>query len=166
MLFRSKFLLVCRESPVKFNPVCSGLSAQMPKRKKATKKAAIPLDTVSQKKRRGRPGVRASEVRGRGDHYRQLFRQIWADRRKTASGEDGRGYCESLLADSLAGRGSISPRRSRDICDQERKKKVHYIIRQDYYIECTGRYKGPAFHRKCPKCGTDRLALPYSIFDL
>ncbi|MFB3923940.1 MAG: hypothetical protein ACE145_19640 [Terriglobia bacterium] len=67
----------------------------------------------------------------------------------------------NFLADSLAGRGLISPRRSRDICEQERKKKVHLIVRQDYYIECTCRYKGPALHGQCPKCGTDRLALPF-----
>ena len=67
----------------------------------------------------------------------------------------------NFLADSLAGRGWISPRRSRDICERERKKKVNYIIRQDYYIECTCRYKGPALHGRCPRCGTDRLSLPF-----
>jgi hypothetical protein len=64
----------------------------------------------------------------------------------------------NFLADSLAARGVRSARRSRDICDQERKKKVNYIIRQDYYIECTCRYKGPALHGKCPKCGTGQLS--------
>jgi hypothetical protein len=66
----------------------------------------------------------------------------------------------NFLADSLAGRGLISPRRSRDICERERKTKVHYITRQDYYIQCTCLYKGPALHGKCPKCGTDRVSLP------
>ncbi len=69
----------------------------------------------------------------------------------------------NFLADFLAGRGGISARRSRDICEQERKKKVNYIIRQDYYIECTCRYKGPALHGRCPKCGTDRLSLPLVV---
>jgi len=69
----------------------------------------------------------------------------------------------NFLTDSLAGRGWISPRRSRDICERERKKKVNYIIRQDYYIECTCRYKGPALHGRCPKCGTDRLSLPLLV---
>ncbi len=64
----------------------------------------------------------------------------------------------NFLADSLAARGLVSPRRSRDICEQERNKKVNYIIRQDYYIECSCRYKGPALHGKCPKCGTDKLS--------
>ena len=66
-----------------------------------------------------------------------------------------------FLADSLAGVGMVSPRRSRDICEQERNRKVNYITRQDYYIECTCHYKGPALHGKCPKCGTDKLRLPY-----
>jgi hypothetical protein len=69
-----------------------------------------------------------------------------------------RGPQMNFLADSLAARGVRSARRSRDICDQERKKKVNYIIRQDYYIECTCRYKGPALHGKCPKCGTGQLS--------
>ena len=50
-------------------------------------------------------------------------------------------------------------RRSRDICGQERKKKANYIIRQDYYIECTCRYKCPAPYGKYPKRGTDKLSL-------
>jgi hypothetical protein len=71
----------------------------------------------------------------------------------------------SFLADSLAGIGRISPRRARDICEQERKrqKKEHHIIRQDFYIECTCRYEGPALHGKCPKCGTDTVSIPYSL---
>lgn len=49
----------------------------------------------------------------------------------------------NFLADSLAGRGFVSPRRLRDICKQDRAKMFHYIIRQDYYVECTFRYKVP-----------------------
>jgi hypothetical protein len=169
----------------------------MAKRKKAPKTREKPLDRVWGKRRRGRPGVRPSEIRGRGDHYRLVFSQIWKvvgeALLKARTEEDvNRAFdpssnykqefapLASLIlqvlrdpkfpkrpepqrnfpADSLAGRGLISPRRSRDICEQERKKKVHFIIRQDYYIECTCRYKGPALHGKCPKCGTDRLSLP------
>lgn len=175
----------------------------MSKRKKSTKQPTIPLDTVSKKRRRGRPGVRASEIRGRGDHYRLLYRQIWAEvgeQLLQAKTEEDvlkafdpvqfykrefepiaslilkvlreskfpktREPQINFLADSLAGRGWISPRRSRDICEQERKKKVNYIVRRDYYIECTCRYKGPAIHGKCPKCGTDKLSLPYRAFNL
>jgi hypothetical protein len=68
-----------------------------------------------------------------------------------------------FLADSLAGRPNVTPRRSRDICARERKKKVHYILRRDFYIECTCRYKGPALHGQCPKCGTGKLQVPLSI---
>lgn len=66
----------------------------------------------------------------------------------------------NFLADSLAGRGRVSPRRSRDICHRERNKKVNYIIRRECYIECTCRYKGPALHGKCPKCGAESLLPP------
>lgn len=63
----------------------------------------------------------------------------------------------NFLADSLAGRGLVSARRSRDICSAERTKPINYIIQQDYYIQCTCAYKGPALYGKCPKCGTDKL---------
>jgi hypothetical protein len=168
----------------------------MPKRKKAVKARKKPLDMVFGGRPRGRPGVRPSEVRGRGDHYRLLFTQIWKQAGeallKARTEEDvSRAFDASpsykmefvpiaslvlrilrdprfpkrpepqrnFMADSLAGRGLISPRRSRDICERERKTKVNYIIRQDYYIECTCRYQGPANYGKCPKCGTDRLFL-------
>jgi hypothetical protein len=169
----------------------------MPKGKKARKTPKKALDTVFGKRGRGRPGVRRSEISGRGYHYRLIFSQIWnhvGDALLKARTEEDviRAFdpCPSyqqefvpiasltlqvlgdpkfpkkpeprrnFLADSLAGRGRISARRSRDICEQERKKKEHYIIRQDYYIECTCRYKGPALHGRCPKCGTDKLSLP------
>ena len=165
----------------------------MAKRNKVRRTRKKPLDTLFGKRPRGRPGVRPSEIRGRGDHYRLIFRQIWQDvgqaLLKARSEEEViRAFDASpnykmefmpvaslilrvlrdprfpkrsepqrnFLADSLAGRGLISPRRSRDICDQDRKIKVHHIIRQDYYIECTCRYQGPAYYGQCPKCGTDR----------
>lgn len=62
-----------------------------------------------------------------------------------------------FLADSLGARGKRSPRRSRDICAEERKNVVHWIIRRDFYIECTCGYKGPAVRGACPKCKTDRV---------
>jgi hypothetical protein len=184
----------------------------MLKPKKAHKTREKTLDTVSPKRGRGRPGVRASEIKGRADHYRLLFTQIWNDR-TDARGEFLKGLGNALLgakteekvirafapwpshqrefepiasvvlkvlrepkfpkrrktqinflADSLAGWGWISPRRSRDICERERSKikKEHCIIRQDFYIECTCRYKGPALYGKCPKCGTEELSLALS----
>jgi len=174
----------------------------MAKRKKARKTRKKPLDMVLGKRPRGRPGVRPSEIRGRGDHYRRLFKEIWKDvgealLKARTEEEVSRAFDASpsykaefapvasliqkvfrgpkfpkrpepqrnFLADSLAGRGLISPRRSRDICERERKTKVHYIIRQDYYIECTCRYKGPALYGQCPKCGTDRAYPPIPVLN-
>lgn len=174
----------------------------MPKRKKTHLEPKKPLDTLTPKRGRGRPGVRPSEIHGRGDHFRLLYGQIWNDvgealgKAQTEEGvvkafESWPNYqrefapvaklilkilCEpkfprrrqpqiNFLADSLAGWGRISPRRSRDICERERKerKKVNFITRRDFYIECTCRYKGPARHGKCPKCGTEELSLPYHV---
>ena len=63
----------------------------------------------------------------------------------------------NFLADSLAARGSISFRRSRDICGRERarlkREREHRIIRREYYIECSCGYKGPARDNSCRKCG-------------
>ena len=71
----------------------------------------------------------------------------------------------NFLADSLAGRDWISPRRSRDICESERKKPKNYIIRQDFHIECSCGYEGPAYKKACPKCGAVSLdLLGFSLF--
>ena len=62
------------------------------------------------------------------------------------------------LADSIAGRSIVSPRRSRDICGkaraEERRSSRYRIIRYEYYIECTCGYKVPARDSACRKCGT------------
>lgn len=54
----------------------------------------------------------------------------------------------NFLADSLAARGAVTPRTSRDICarerKRERKKSTHRIIRHEFYIECSCGYRGPA----------------------
>lgn len=67
------------------------------------------------------------------------------------------------LADSLAGRPTISMRRSRDICGQmrakERRKSPHKIIRKEFYIECSCGYKGPAQYDACRKCGAQIFLL-------
>ena len=62
---------------------------------------------------------------------------------------------EEFIADSLAGDGRISIRRSRDICGDERTKERHQgkILRREFYIVCSCRYEGPAFHDACPGCG-------------
>jgi len=67
-----------------------------------------------------------------------------------------RGARITFMADSLAALGSVSPRRSRDICGRERAKRKreeeHHIIRHEYYIECSCGYKGPARDNACRKC--------------
>ena len=67
-----------------------------------------------------------------------------------------------FLSDSLGAQGKVTPRRSREICAEQRTieeaKTRHVIVRRDFYIECTCRYKGPALRRACPKCGTMQLA--------
>lgn len=177
----------------------------MPKRKKALAKPKKFLDTLVAKRGRGRPGVRASEIRGRGDHYRWIFNEVWnrlwsllseaqIDEEVIQAFEEGASpYAQQFpprlaplilkvlrepkfpkrrqarigfLADSLAGLGGISPRRSRDICERERKKKVHQIIREEYFIECTCGYKGPAFHGRCPKCRPNEIFIPLLRFHL
>jgi len=72
----------------------------------------------------------------------------------------------NFLADSLAAWGSVSPRRSRDICEQERRKEKlgHHIIRCEFYIECSCGYQGPALNNSCRNCGTkipDYFESPY-----
>jgi hypothetical protein len=62
-----------------------------------------------------------------------------------------------FLADSLAGRPNVGPRRSRDICTEERAKESakspHKILRKEFYVECSCGYKGPARNDACRKCG-------------
>lgn len=60
----------------------------------------------------------------------------------------------NFLADSIGAQGVVAPRSSRDICERERTriKRIHHIIRYEYYIECSCRYKGYSLNRACPKC--------------
>jgi hypothetical protein len=71
-----------------------------------------------------------------------------------------RGGAQTIfLAESLAARGEVRPRTSRDICAKARKseraKSRHHIIRHEFYIECSCGYKGPARDNACPKCGAE-----------
>jgi hypothetical protein len=72
-----------------------------------------------------------------------------------------------FLADSLGGRPSLSLRTSRDICEKERarerRKSQHRILRNEFYIECTCGYKGPARDNACRKCGAQ---IPPSLYGL
>jgi hypothetical protein len=61
----------------------------------------------------------------------------------------------NFLADSLAGDGRVTPRRSRDICDQERMKakRPHHIICYEFYVKCSCGYRGHSRNHACPECG-------------
>lgn len=76
----------------------------------------------------------------------------------------------NFMADSLAAYGWVSPRRSRDICRQERirQKRTHRILRYDFKIECSCGYKGFSKDHSCPKCGAKvEFGLsPFSVFGL
>lgn len=63
-----------------------------------------------------------------------------------------------FLADSLAGAGSVTPRRSRDVCAEWRARekeaqKAHHIIRYEFFVECSCGYKGRSQNHACAKCG-------------
>jgi hypothetical protein len=64
-----------------------------------------------------------------------------------------------FLADSIAARGEVAPRTSRDICEKERakerRKSRHRILRHEYYVECSCGFKGPARDNACRKCGAE-----------
>ncbi|MGC2170518.1 MAG: hypothetical protein WA555_20185 [Candidatus Sulfotelmatobacter sp.] len=63
-----------------------------------------------------------------------------------------------FLADSLGGQGLVTPRRSREICAEDRSKVRHVIVRREYYIECSCGYQGPARNGACRNCGTGELS--------
>ena len=88
-------------------------------------------------------------------HWSELILKIIQDRRfPRVRGKAQRAF----LADSLGAQGAVTPRRSREICAEERTKKSHFIVRRDFYISCTCGYKGPALKGACPDCGTRQLA--------
>jgi hypothetical protein len=69
---------------------------------------------------------------------------------------------QRFLADSLAGVGVVTPRRSRDICAQERaerakRAKAPHILRYEFYVECSCGHKGHSKNHACPKCGAKIL---------
>ncbi len=73
----------------------------------------------------------------------------------------------NFLADSLAGVGVVTPRRSRDVCAQWRSRekdaiRAHRIIRYEFYVECTCGYKGRSKDHACAKCGA-AIEFPVSI---
>lgn len=64
-----------------------------------------------------------------------------------------------FLADSLGGSGVVKPRRSRDICAEERAKMkhTHHILRYEFYVECSCGYSGHSQGHACPTCGAEIL---------
>jgi hypothetical protein len=182
----------------------------MLKRKKSQIEPQKPLDAFSEERRRGRPGVRPSEVVLRAENYRKMFCDYRLDTKKkqyvrdkpsewalqllaSRNLEDVERAFQSrplsiqndfrplfplilrvlnerafprkpetqldFLADSIAARGDVAPRTSRDICAKERteqrRRSKHHIIRHEFYIECSCGYKGPARDNACPKCGAE-----------
>jgi hypothetical protein len=60
-----------------------------------------------------------------------------------------------FLADSLAGWGEISPRRSRDLCAEARSSaaRATRILRYEFYVVCSCGYEGPSLNHACQRCG-------------
>jgi hypothetical protein len=65
----------------------------------------------------------------------------------------------NFLADSSAGLGIVTPRRSRDICAEERATDVqrHNIVQYEYWVRCSCGYKGISQNHSCKKCGAEIL---------
>jgi hypothetical protein len=70
----------------------------------------------------------------------------------------------NFIADSIAGIPNVSPRRSRDICFEERAKKdgTHRILRYEYYVECSCGYEGHSKNHACPNCGAE-IRFPVNV---
>jgi len=67
-----------------------------------------------------------------------------------------------FLADSLAGRGLIKPRPSRDLVGRMRvqRRQTPRIIRFEVYVECSCGYTGQSHNLACQKCGA-RVIWPF-----
>jgi hypothetical protein len=168
----------------------------MRKLKKTNKTSNNLLDTLSQKRGRGRPvKVVPSAVRGRADNWRISLGRHWSDLEASllaaladqSADEVSKAFDAvmpgnnefpphaelilrvlgdprfpkrkkariNFLADSTAGLGLVTPRRSRDICAEERAEAVrkHQILRYEFWIVCSCGYKGISENHACKKCG-------------
>jgi hypothetical protein len=72
-----------------------------------------------------------------------------------------------FLAESIAGVGLVTPRRSRDICAEERAaseeaQRAPYILRYEYYVECSCGYRGHSENHACRKCGA-KIVFPVNF---
>ena len=74
----------------------------------------------------------------------------------------------NYMAESLAGRPTVSLRTSRDICGkiraEEGAKSPYKIIRKEFYVVCECGYKGPAEFDACRKCGAQISYLQDILF--
>ena len=74
----------------------------------------------------------------------------------------------NCIAESLAGRPTVSLRTCRDICGkmraEESAKSPFKIIRKEFYIVCECGYKGPAEFDACRKCGAQISYVPDILF--
>lgn len=63
----------------------------------------------------------------------------------------------NFFSDSSAGLDLVTPRRSRDICREERArtKRAHHIIRYEFHVECSCGYIGHSRDHACPQCGAE-----------
>lgn len=70
----------------------------------------------------------------------------------------------NFMADSLGGYGLVAPRSSRDICAKERAriKRIHHIIRYEFYVECSCGYKGISRNHACARCEA-KIPLSYDL---
>jgi hypothetical protein len=124
------------------------VSAKLRERNASAKEAKITLDTVSEKRRPGpQARMRPSEIAGRADNNRWILNQVW-DRLWPLYDRGFMPFLAGLvikvmnepnfpkrrsprinfLADSLAGVGCVAPRRSRDICEEERARASYLVI--------------------------------------
>jgi hypothetical protein len=63
----------------------------------------------------------------------------------------------NFLADSLAARGRVNARRSRDICARQRasERRATRILQHEFYIVCSCGHNGPSHNYACPTCKAD-----------
>jgi hypothetical protein len=97
----------------------------------------------------------AADISASLDPFSELILKIAKDRRFPRARSTSQIH---FLADSLGGQGSVTPRRSREICAEQRAEKRHFLVRREYYIECSCGYKGPALDGACRDCGTGELS--------
>lgn len=69
-----------------------------------------------------------------------------------------------FLGDSLGADGEVSPRRSRDICGEERTRAKTSTPQAEFYIHCCGK-KRWTVNQRCPECQRNPVesALPLSL---